>query len=116
MEGLGLGTRGGTVIHHLFPQNGEYAFRIFMGLMAIITEPHTLELTIDGVQVQTFTVTRVGSPVESQFYGDQEVTFDARVPVPAGPHDVGVAFSKQSSALPAFTPEPFHTSPSRDFP
>ena len=29
VEGLPFGTRGGTVIHHVFPVDGEYAIRIY---------------------------------------------------------------------------------------
>jgi hypothetical protein len=115
IEGQGFGTRGGTVIHHLFPQDGEYAFKIYMGLMAIITEPHTMELTIDGVQVKAFNVVRVGSAPESQFFGDREVAFDVRVPVAAGPHNVGVTFYKNSSAIPEFIYEPFQISSASNF-
>src|SRR5438309_1356994 len=70
IDGMGLGTRGGTVIHYLFPQSGEYAFKIYMGLMALITESHTMELTIDGRQVKSFNVKRVGSPSQTAFFGD----------------------------------------------
>src|SRR5262249_50949788 len=50
VDGLPFGTRGGTLLRHLFPQNAEYSFKIDMGNLAITTEPHTMELTIDGAQ------------------------------------------------------------------
>src|SRR5262249_14349539 len=81
VEGMGVGTRRGALIHHQFPQNGEFSFKIDMGNLAIITDPHTMELTIDGVQAREFRVVRVGSPRETLFFGDKEIIVEARVPV-----------------------------------
>src|SRR5207237_1285431 len=56
IEGLPLGTRGGMLIHHQFPLDGEYEFRVFLlrnivGYMKGLEWPHQLEITIDGERV-----------------------------------------------------------------
>ena len=100
IEGLPPGTRGGALVRHLFPQNAEYSFRIDIDGASHMTEPHTMELTVDGVQREVFTVERVGSPRDNLLYGDPEVFFEARVPVSAGPHEVGVTFYRRAPVVP----------------
>ncbi|HLH31183.1 MAG TPA: DUF1587 domain-containing protein, partial [Terriglobia bacterium] len=56
IEGLPLGTRGGLLIHHNFPLDGQYDFRVFLlrnivGYMKGLEWPHQLEITIDGERV-----------------------------------------------------------------
>ena len=63
VEGLPFGTRGGTLIEHEFPADGEYVFRIvpiFEGNMGQANDPfgqilgERLAVTIDGQQVKVF--------------------------------------------------------------
>ena len=63
VEGLPFGTRGGTLIEHEFPADGEYVFRIvpvFEGNMGQANDPfgqilgERLVVTIDGQQVKLF--------------------------------------------------------------
>ena len=107
VDGLGLGTRGGTLVRHVFPQSAEYGFKIDMGNLAISTEPHTMELTIDGVQLETFLVEPVGSPRETLIYGDLERIFEARVSVPGGAHEIGVTFYRNPPSVPESIIRPF---------
>jgi mono/diheme cytochrome c family protein len=101
IEGLPLGTRGGTVVRHIFPADGEYklAARLFRGIEEGYVgvegndTPNTFVLTIDGEEVFS---TAIGGPkdheeqskslTETQPILDARLT--ARVPVTAGPHDV----------------------------
>jgi mono/diheme cytochrome c family protein len=110
IDGLPLGTRGGAVVVHDFPADGEYVFNIrdffFMGAGYVtkIDDPHTVVLTIDDVRVFQQSV---GGP-EDQKYVDQEQAIAAdemqarfngiRVKVRAGEHRVGVAFIARSMA------------------
>ena len=60
-DGLPFGTRGGTVVRHTFPLDGEYEIQIRLSRdrnenVEGLTEPHQLELTLDGERVQLFTV------------------------------------------------------------
>jgi hypothetical protein len=115
LDGLPLGTRGGTAVRYTFPQDGEYVIKIemldlFAG--AQVKEPHTLEVSIDGKQVQVF---RLG---ESKKIGqdptdpttDVYSSLDAlqvRVPVKAGPRVVTATFVKKSDALAESVRKPF---------
>jgi mono/diheme cytochrome c family protein len=91
VEGLPFGTRGGLLIHHPFPANGEFALKIVpvnkgnMGSATAFGEirGEKLEILVDGVRVKLLD-------------WDREVarggTLDLRVPISAGPHAVGVTF------------------------
>jgi len=54
VEGLSLGTRGGTAIHTLLPREGVY--NIHIELTAAPREPEQLEVTVDGERIRLFTV------------------------------------------------------------
>ena len=63
VQGLPFGTRGGTLIEHEFPADGEYVFKIvpvFEGNMGQANDPfgqiqgERLAVTIDGRQVKLF--------------------------------------------------------------
>src|SRR6478672_10181746 len=102
IEGLPLGTRGGTVVRHIFPADGEYklAARLFRGVEEGYVgvegndTPHTFVITIDGEEVFTTTIggpkdhaDQAKSLTEMKPVIDDRMT--ARVKVTAGPHDVG---------------------------
>ena len=103
VPGLPIGTRGGTIVPYTFPQDGEYEIQIRLarnrrGFVSGLEneEPNTLELLLDRNRVTTF-------PVVKPPPGDDHSLVDAhlhiRIPVTAGPHDLGVTFFKRSSSL-----------------
>src|SRR6478736_846938 len=57
LDGLPLGTRGGMLVEHYFPADGEYEFNIrdfFFGGAGYVTkidDPHTVVMTVDDVPV-----------------------------------------------------------------
>jgi hypothetical protein len=85
MEGLPLGSRGGLLVHHNFPADAEYLITVAVGGTR---DPHQLDISLDGKQVQLTPPTALPRKVE------------ARVPIAAGPHDVSVAFVKKSFVRP----------------
>jgi hypothetical protein len=108
VEGLPLGTRGGLLIHHNFPLDGVYDFRVFLlrnivGYMKGLEWGHQLEITIDGERVF---IAPVGGEEDNKLsdanFAAAADTIDARlksrISVKAGPHDVGVAFLRKNSA------------------
>jgi mono/diheme cytochrome c family protein len=108
VEGLPLGTRGGLLIHHTFPLDGEYLFKIRLwrnnsSSIRGLFQPHDVEITIDGERVFLNTI---GTPEDYVALitnpGDAEARIDprlqVRVPVKAGPHNVGVSFVFKSDA------------------
>src|SRR5262245_16916791 len=108
VDGLPLGTRGGMLVSHYFPVDGEYVIKpkLWRNTVDVVrgTEtPHDLEVSLDGGQLS---LTRFGGPVDEvpaqMFPGktadEIDRRFETRVTVMAGQHDVGVAFAKKSSA------------------
>ena len=103
---LPVGTRGGTLVRHLFPQDAGYEFKVELSGAASLREEHKLELTIDGTQVKLFTlVPRDSRP--AAYAPDIDGKLAVTVPVTGGPHDVGVAFYRKPADLVEGVREPF---------
>ena len=112
VAGLPLGTRGGLSFSYTFAQDGEYDIQIRLARNRVgdigglrSPDPQPLELLIDREIVQTFLVLRPEGPDHSVV----DKYFEIRVPVTAGPHDIGVTFPKQSSALLETTRQPLQS-------
>jgi cytochrome c551/c552 len=92
IDGLSFGTRGGMLIHHYFPADGEYTIswvpvRTTVGsLYGGDSEDEQVELTIDGQRIKLF---QIGKDVPIATNRDRN---EARVTVKAGEHTVGLAF------------------------
>ena len=68
LEGLPLGTRGGTAIRYTFPMDAEYVIRVRLARdlnesVPLYTEPQQLEVSLDGERLQLFTLP--GVPAQS---------------------------------------------------
>ncbi|HEY7443675.1 MAG TPA: DUF1592 domain-containing protein [Vicinamibacterales bacterium] len=112
-EGLPFGTRGGTLVRHTFPLNGVYEVEIRLSRdrnenVEGLTEPHDVELTLDGRRIQLFTV-RPNRNQMGIYYADEAVDkhLKVRVPVEAGPHALGVTFPRKTFALPETERQPY---------
>jgi mono/diheme cytochrome c family protein len=100
-DDLPFGSRGGTAIRYYFPVDGDYIVKIFFdrtydGRVRGLSEPHTLEVRLDGAKVQEMTV---GGP-EASGRGGRNVSIDGtevRFPATAGPKVVAVSFVKKAS-------------------
>ena len=110
VDGLPLGTRGGLLIEHLFPADGDYKFNIpnmaIAGYVRGMEYKHTLIVTIDGVKVFQNTI---GGEDDIKAIDQQQApavgAINARfmeipVKVTAGPHKVGVTFVARTFAEP----------------
>jgi hypothetical protein len=77
---LPLGSRGGIVIHHDFPLDAEYTFRIrIRGFNNRARDlVHHLDLRLDGARLKEFEI--LGKSAEAD---EESPTFDVRVPVKA---------------------------------
>ncbi|MBI3858511.1 MAG: DUF1592 domain-containing protein [Planctomycetes bacterium] len=101
-EGLPPGTRGGLRIAYTFPQDGDYDVRVRLmrdrdELVEGLHEPHELVVLVDRRSVKQFTVT----PPKGEAHGHANVDAHllARLPVSAGPHELGVTFLKKPSSV-----------------
>src|SRR5262249_47073474 len=106
LDGLPFGTRGGTIVHYTFPVDSVYEVQIRLMRdrnenVEGLTEPHQMELALDGERVEEFTVTPKRSNQQAQYYTDAEVDkhLKVRLAVKAGPHDIAATFIKKNSAL-----------------
>ncbi len=108
VDGLPLGTRGGAVVEHYFPSDGEYKLNIgnmANGLAAAgLEHENTLVATLDG---EKFFETKLGGPEEARRLDQirapavDEINAKLRdIPLTttAGPHKVAVFFLHRSFA------------------
>ena len=102
IDGLPFGTRGGLLVEHHFPRDGEY--EIAVDLLCRIQgecdgsvgfpDTHELEVAIDGERVALFTLEpRAGR----DFRRPEARTWRVRATVAAGRREVSVAFLKLPS-------------------
>jgi hypothetical protein len=112
IDGLPLGTRGGSVVRHVFPADGEY--KLMGRLVRGVEEgyagvegndtPNTFVITVDGAEVYS---AQVGGPrdheIQSRDMNEAKALVDARMTgrvfVTAGPHDVGFTWRERPSQL-----------------
>ena len=102
VSGLPIGTRGGVVIPYTFAQDGEYDIQIYLarGYSGDVDglkdpQPHEIKLLLDRTPIGEFTVQRPANGDDSLIDRNLKI----RVPVTAGPHQLGVTFLKNSSSL-----------------
>ena len=106
LDTLAFGTRGGTLIRHLFPRDADYDIQVELGRTRPRSTSHKLEVAVDGTQVA---LVNLGEPA----LGDDPASYltagelTVRVPVTAGPHDVGVTFYQNPRSLVEQVREPF---------
>ena len=96
--GLPFGTRGGMLVRHQFPLDADYDIIIELGGARGLREVHQLEVTVDGQQVELFTLGPAPGNEEPNPYVTGS-TLELRVPVDAGPREVGVAFYRTPPVL-----------------
>ena len=110
IDGLPLGTRGGTLVRHLFPADGEY--ELFGRLVRGVEEgyagvegndlPHTFVITIDGAEVYSAQIGGLKDhEVQARDMNEARTLVDARmtgrVRVTAGQHEVGFTWRERPS-------------------
>ncbi len=101
VAGLPPGTRGGTLLNYTFPRDGEYEIQIRLTRdrneeIEGLREQHEVVLLVDRQQVQSFTV---APPKGDRNFEKVDAHLKVRVPVTAGPHQLGVTFLKNPSSL-----------------
>jgi Protein of unknown function (DUF1592)/Protein of unknown function (DUF1588)/Protein of unknown function (DUF1587)/Protein of unknown function (DUF1585)/Protein of unknown function (DUF1595)/Planctomycete cytochrome C len=117
IEGLPLGSTGGTLVHYNFPLDGEYTFqaklyRTNLNIMRGLESEHQVEFSLDGRRIHVATIG--GKEDLAGLFQKPTDTGDAvdarlrvRVPVKAGPHTVAVAFIQAPQAAEPVRLEPY---------
>lgn len=120
IEGLPLGTRGGFLVNHNFPLDGEYLFKTKLAVNTSakirgLDFENEFVLTIDGERVHHATLGGAAdedaaaiNPTNSE--AEILTRLEVRLPVKAGPHTVGVTFREKTGAVPDGVMQPFQRS------
>jgi mono/diheme cytochrome c family protein len=91
LEGLPLGTRGGMLVRHEFPADGEYKFSIQNFGIGSYIPGEQLEIVIDGERAHLFKYQGIG--LSQGMAGDAgDGILEVTVPVKAGSRVVGATF------------------------
>src|SRR5579862_2449818 len=109
VNGLPLGTVGGTTVRYNFPLDGEYSFqaklyRTNLNIMRGLESPHQVELAVDGRRIHLASLG--GADDLAALFQKPTDTGDAvdarlrvRIPMKAGPHIVTIAFLEDPDAV-----------------
>ncbi len=108
IDGMPLGTRGGILIQHTFPLDGEYTIKVRLwrntfDLMRGMEDPHDIEIAMDGARLQ---LVHAGGKEDFASMSANPGTFGAeldrrltvRIPVKAGTHTISAATILRSNA------------------
>src|SRR5215472_3721941 len=90
IEGLPLGTRGGMLVRHNFPADGEYKFSVQNFGVGTYVPGEQIEFLVDGERVKLLDYVGVG--LSQGMSGENDGSIDVTVPVKAGSHVVGATF------------------------
>jgi hypothetical protein len=100
IEGAPIGTRGGTVVNHVFPADGEYIFRVMLHsiptgqLYGSTVRGEQIEFSIDGERVALVDI----NPRMSEADANGMNLKSPPISVTAGPHRVAAAFVERVNA------------------
>jgi hypothetical protein len=108
IEGLPLGTRGGILVHHTFPVDGEYIIKVRLwrntfDLMRGMEDSHQIEISLDGERVRLVTVGGHDDFVKmaenpGSFGTDLDQRLTIRMPVKAGSRAISATTILRSHA------------------
>jgi len=109
VEGLPIGTRGGTLLPYTFPQDGEYQIEVSLTRdrnehVEGLNESHEMEILLDKAIVERFTI---DFPKGRKDHTMVDKHLKIRTFVQAGPRDVGVTFIKNPYSLLENKRQPF---------
>jgi Protein of unknown function (DUF1592)/Protein of unknown function (DUF1588)/Protein of unknown function (DUF1585)/Protein of unknown function (DUF1587)/Protein of unknown function (DUF1595) len=121
-EDLPLGSRGGAAIRRNFPVEGDYVIKVRLQRSGNykdediigLSEPHQMEIRLDGVRVQQFTIggkyadnggrddkgafiRRSTTSEESKYKRSADSVLEVRVHSKAGPRTIGVDFQGETT-------------------
>ncbi len=117
LDGMPLGTRGGILVRHNFPLDGEYVIRVKLARNTVdvirgLEQTHQVETLLDGARVHLATIGGKEDTDEVTVNPNAaapkiEARIETRIHVKAGPHLVGVTFIQQDHAEVDQLLEPF---------
>jgi hypothetical protein len=110
IPGLPIGTRGGALVAHHFPFDGEYEIQVHLMRdrneeVEGLHEAHELEILLDRESIKQFTIK---PPAKGETNQSIDANLTLRLQVEAGPHQLGAAFLQRSSSLLETTRQPLN--------
>jgi hypothetical protein len=90
IEGLPFGTRGGMLVRHSFPSDGEYKFSVQNFGLGKYVPGEKLEFLLDGERVHLTDYVGVG--LSQGMQADNDGAIEVTIPVKSGTHMVGATF------------------------
>ena len=102
LDGMPVGTEGGTMVHTTLPLDGEYRLDVKyvisnLGAMKGLEQEHDVEIAVDGKRVHLATIgghedftALMRNITEAQLA--VEARSSTRIPITAGPHDISIGF------------------------
>ena len=101
IPGLPLGTRGGALVPHTFPVDGEYEISVRLARdrnedIEGLSRQHQLELLVDR---ERLALLEVKPPPRGDDHRNADRHLRARLNLKAGPREIGATFLKDSSFL-----------------
>ena len=111
IEGLPFGTRGGVLIRHAFPREGEYEVRVRLQrdrneVVEGLNGRHRMDVLLDRERMDGFEIV----PPKNRDYTQVDAHLMARIPVTAGTHDLGVTFIRNGEPLLERLRQPYQAS------
>nr|WP_246151703.1 DUF1592 domain-containing protein [Rubripirellula reticaptiva] len=115
VEGLPLGTRGGTVFEHHFAASGQYEIELRLTrdrdeMVEGLTEPHQIDVLVDDQREHQFTVK---PPPGRKDFTHVDSNLRTRIDVVRGSHRIGVTFPSKGASLAQTKRQPFDASYNR---
>jgi len=127
---LPFGSQGGASVRYQFPLDGEYQIKVRLkrqlyGYILGMGEPHQFDIRLDGALIKRFTIggEAKGTPMPESWVGDTQGSpefeeylhtadagLEVRLPVKAGPHDIGVSFVRRFREAEGVMQPPIRTS------
>jgi mono/diheme cytochrome c family protein len=112
VEGLPFGTRGGMLIRHNFPVDGDYTIATSLsqsGLQAAdIAKGEQLEVNLNGERIRLFDLQAPKAAADDE--ATSGPSLQVRIPVKAGLHSIGVTFIAKNYAPAEDTLQPYFRS------
>lgn len=109
VEGLPLGTRGGTSIRFNFPASGQYQIRVHLARdrnehVEGLHQKHQMDILLDRSPVGTF---EIAPPPDRQDFTHVDDHLNLTAAIDAGPHEIGITFPARSFSLAETRRQPF---------
>ncbi|MEM8912716.1 MAG: DUF1592 domain-containing protein [Planctomycetota bacterium] len=114
LDGLPLGTRGGTLLQATLPESGTYQLAIRLTrdrdeMVEGLNRDAKLDVLVDGQRKHRFEVLRP----KNKDYTHVDSNLNVRLPLSAGPHDIAVTFVDDGDSILTIKREPFHAAYNR---